>query len=211
MTTQRFGRSPGRPKSAEKSVSTKESVLHAAASLFLQNGFQKVSIDDIAKEAGVTKASVYYYFGSKAELFTETMIAMMKRIREQIAQLLQADTSLYERLLAVAVAHLRSTATFDLEGFMRESRTSLSEEQMEQMRLAEEGMYECVEEAFLQAIQEEDIPEVNARFAAHSFIALVRVGNYRQPDGSFFFETTEEAAAQIMSVFWNGFFSSPAS
>lgn len=207
MKTQRLGRSPGRPKAADKKTSTKETVLRAAAALFLQNGFQKVSIDDIAKEAGVTKASVYYYFDSKAELFTETMMALMERVRGQIALLLQSDAPLYERLLAVTTAHLRSTATFDLDGFLRETKTALSEEQMEQMRLAEERMYECVEQAFWQAIEAKEIPAVPAKFAAHSFTALVRVGNYRQSDGSSFFPTVEEVAEQIMKVFWKGFFS----
>src|ERR1700751_1458696 len=46
-----------------------ESVLAAAKRAFLANGFGAVSMDAIAREAGVSKATVYAHFGSKEELF----------------------------------------------------------------------------------------------------------------------------------------------
>ena len=38
---------------------------------------------EVAKVCGVTKATVYYYYSTKADLFTATMIQMMVRIREK--------------------------------------------------------------------------------------------------------------------------------
>ena len=46
-----------------------ESVLAAAKRAFLAAGFGAVSMDTIAREAGVSKATVYAHFGSKEELF----------------------------------------------------------------------------------------------------------------------------------------------
>ena len=46
-----------------------ESVLAAAKRAFLGAGFGAVSMDTIAREAGVSKATVYAHFGSKEELF----------------------------------------------------------------------------------------------------------------------------------------------
>lgn len=206
MKNQRLNRSPGRPKLTEADKPTGEIILHAATSLFLRNGLQKVSVDDIAKEAGVTKASVYYYFETKAELFKESMVALMNRVRERTILLLGSDKPLYERLSEIVLAHLQSTATIDLEGFMREAKTSLTDEQMEKMRLAEESIYICMEEAFLKAIETKEIPSINTKFAAHAFIALVKAGNYKQTDGSSFFSTIEETADYILNIFWRGFF-----
>ena len=45
----------------------KEQVIEAARRLFHQFGFKKVSMDEIAKEAGVTKKTIYMYFGSKED------------------------------------------------------------------------------------------------------------------------------------------------
>jgi TetR/AcrR family transcriptional regulator, mexJK operon transcriptional repressor len=46
-----------------------ESILAAAERNFLANGFGAVSMDMIAREAGVSKATVYAHFASKEELF----------------------------------------------------------------------------------------------------------------------------------------------
>ena len=46
-----------------------ESILAAAKRAFLTAGFGAVSMDAIAREAGVSKATVYAYFAGKEELF----------------------------------------------------------------------------------------------------------------------------------------------
>jgi TetR/AcrR family transcriptional regulator, mexJK operon transcriptional repressor len=46
-----------------------ESILGAAKRAFLASGFGAVSMDAIARDAGVSKATVYAHFGSKEELF----------------------------------------------------------------------------------------------------------------------------------------------
>ena len=50
-------------------VSKAESILAAAKRSFLAAGFGAVSMDTIAREAGVSKATVYAYFDGKEELF----------------------------------------------------------------------------------------------------------------------------------------------
>lgn len=45
-------------------------ILEAAARLFLQDGFGAVSMDAVAKEAGVSKATLYAHFESKDRLFS---------------------------------------------------------------------------------------------------------------------------------------------
>ena len=46
-----------------------ESILAAAKRAFLESGFGAVSMDTIAREAGVSKATVYAHFAGKEELF----------------------------------------------------------------------------------------------------------------------------------------------
>ncbi len=45
-----------------------DAVLHAANELFYRSGFSSVSVDEIARAAGVTKRTLYYHFPSKAAL-----------------------------------------------------------------------------------------------------------------------------------------------
>jgi AcrR family transcriptional regulator len=58
------------PRSAE---STRRRILDAAYELFYQRGFGRVSIDEIAAFAGVTKRTLYYHFESKDELLASAL------------------------------------------------------------------------------------------------------------------------------------------
>ena len=53
----------------ETPVGKAESILAAAKRTFLASGFGAVSMDTIAREAGVSKATVYAHFAGKEELF----------------------------------------------------------------------------------------------------------------------------------------------
>ncbi|ATU43992.1 TetR/AcrR family transcriptional regulator [Acinetobacter junii] len=57
--------SSGRPKDLEK----RAKILQAAKSLFLKMGYHAANMNQIAKEAGVTKLTVYNHFQDKANLF----------------------------------------------------------------------------------------------------------------------------------------------
>ena len=49
-------------------LSTKDAVFASAASLFSSHGFNGVSTEDIAADAGVNKAMIYYHFSDKLAL-----------------------------------------------------------------------------------------------------------------------------------------------
>lgn len=57
-----------------------EQILDAAYKLFAENGFEKTSLSMIAKEVGVTKPAIYYYFSSKEELMKELFKVIVKEI-----------------------------------------------------------------------------------------------------------------------------------
>ncbi|MHB8170195.1 MAG: TetR/AcrR family transcriptional regulator [Thermincolia bacterium] len=52
-----------------KKGDSKRSLLDAAYIIFSRNGYEKATIDDIAKEAGYTKGAFYWHFSSKEQLF----------------------------------------------------------------------------------------------------------------------------------------------
>lgn len=56
-----------------EALSKRECILVEAAKIFARFGFKKTSIDDIAKEAGVGKGTVYLAAESKEELFYQVL------------------------------------------------------------------------------------------------------------------------------------------
>ena len=91
---------PGRPKDVEKGAA----ILEAAKRLFVANGFDGVSMDQIAAEAGVSKLTVYSHYGDKEALFGAAARAYCEQ--QLPASLFEArpEVPLRERLLEIARA-----------------------------------------------------------------------------------------------------------
>lgn len=91
---------PGRPKDPAK----RAAIFDAAKRMFILHGFDRVSMDQIAAEAGVSKLTVYSHFGDKESLFAEA-------VRQHCDQALPPElfdptpgTPLRERLTAIGEA-----------------------------------------------------------------------------------------------------------
>ena len=62
QSTRRKGADPVMGKVDHNKQQKRESLLDSAFSLFIDNGFNKTSISDIVKNAGVAKGTFYLYF-----------------------------------------------------------------------------------------------------------------------------------------------------
>ncbi|MCD4797067.1 MAG: TetR/AcrR family transcriptional regulator, partial [Candidatus Cloacimonetes bacterium] len=54
-------------------MGSKENILKAALRVFLENGYDAASINDVAKESKFTKGGLYHHFSNKEHLFIETI------------------------------------------------------------------------------------------------------------------------------------------
>lgn len=64
-----------------------ELIINAAESQFVRFGFRKTTMEDIAKAAGIGKATLYYYFKNKEDIFA----AMAERIgRDGVRTIVEA-------------------------------------------------------------------------------------------------------------------------
>ena len=75
-----------------KPVNTREGrLLDAAARLFARFGFDKTSVDDIARAAGVSKGAVYLHWPSKLRLFEAVLIREALGLFDDILDRLERD------------------------------------------------------------------------------------------------------------------------
>lgn len=63
-------------RTKEEALATRELILDAAERVFYQRGVSRTSLQEIAKEAGLTRGAIYWHFENKGELFH----AMMERV-----------------------------------------------------------------------------------------------------------------------------------
>jgi len=67
--------------------STRERILDVALDLFVDQGFDKTSLREIAERLGVTKAALYYHFESKDEILQALHLRVHELLRHPLAQL----------------------------------------------------------------------------------------------------------------------------
>ncbi len=77
--------SPRRHREQRRRLENRKAIIHAAEAVILRRGFSATSMDDVAAEADFSKATVYRYFRSKAELLFEIMAHFMDDIEERLA------------------------------------------------------------------------------------------------------------------------------
>ncbi|MDG1289252.1 MAG: TetR/AcrR family transcriptional regulator [Lentibacter sp.] len=101
-----------------------EDVLGGAREIFLRDGFEGASVDDIARAAGVSKATLYSYFSDKRELFREVTRVECERMAE--TTLARIDFNAPPREVFTTAAH--SLTRFLLSNFsLQMFRTCVAE------------------------------------------------------------------------------------
>lgn len=87
-----------------------DQVLDGARLVFLRDGFERASVDDIAREAGVSKATLYSYFPDKRLLFMEIAATECRRHADEAEALID---------LAAPVAVVLRQAAHKIVDFMQ--------------------------------------------------------------------------------------------
>ena len=77
----------GRRKKEPRSVH-RENIASSASALFMEKGIAATSMDDIAKAAGYSKATLYVYFENKEEIISILVLESMKKLHHYISSAL---------------------------------------------------------------------------------------------------------------------------
>src|SRR6266699_4283293 len=139
LTQQNQEGKPHKPE-AERREARAQRILDAASTLILRYGYHKTTTDDIAREAGVGKGTLYLHWNTREALFAALIlrekVAMAEDIKQRIAcdpagatlrgLLKHAALALMQRPLLKAVL-LRDTAVFG-KLVQREQSSALSAE-----------------------------------------------------------------------------------
>ncbi|WP_217133834.1 TetR/AcrR family transcriptional regulator [Leucobacter chinensis] len=84
---------------------TRDKILHTAARLFLERGFAKTKVIDIARAAGITPATMYWHFESKGELLFEYLKANLEEFNARLEAAVSGVEDPVHRLRTIAIAH----------------------------------------------------------------------------------------------------------
>jgi TetR/AcrR family transcriptional regulator, regulator of autoinduction and epiphytic fitness len=88
-------------------------IIQSVNRLLAEKGFDAMTVDEVAAEVGIAKASLYKHFNSKEELACAAMVTAMRRAQDVI-QAMDPQLAPLDKLKAVT----RWTMTLKLQGLM---------------------------------------------------------------------------------------------
>jgi len=156
-------------------------ILKIATQQFLRHGLRNVSMDDLARICGISKKTLYKFFGDKENLIRHALVEFLQ------SQILSSDMAAHEARNAIE-AHCRMVQQFSLQ--MREFNSHVTFE----LRKYYPPLWEMIEDFhknyvrnFIRRNLEQGIreglyePEVDLELTPAFYIALIR--------GILFFDT----------------------
>ena len=83
-------------------------IVDAARSIFARKGFARGIMDEIAKEAGIAKGTIYLYFRSKKEIYKAVMDRDMEFLNKITLERMDAALNLEGKIRAFTLARLEN-------------------------------------------------------------------------------------------------------
>ena len=99
----------------------KDHIAASAIYLFSRNGIKRVSMDDVARKANVSKRTLYEFFGDKESLLIEVLIKLREPIAEQM-ELLENSSYTALEIMLLFNEKLMDKPTWMCENFYEDIR-----------------------------------------------------------------------------------------
>ena len=94
-----------------KTETRRKAIIEAATHVFLENGFEKTTMSDIATQLGGSKATLYGYFSTKEDLFLEAMNALVETLFAETYAELLTEGDIRDRLRHFGISMLSFTTS----------------------------------------------------------------------------------------------------
>lgn len=174
-------------------------ILETAARLFHAKGYAGTSVESIARELGVSKAVVHYYWGGKEELLEGIQDRALLLLRERLGRLDFEENPYGTRLEATVSAYI--DAVFEDRAFISVLlRDFASSEKTREKRRA--FMREC-QEAIQAEISRGDVRGFDSQVLTLALVGMAStIANWYDPEGRL---SREEIKETYLSLASHGF------
>lgn len=85
-----------------------ERIINAALAEFARKGYERASTNEIVKEAGISKGSLFVYFNNKKELYLFLLDYAVKVINKIYGEVDWGETDVFERMKALGLAKFKT-------------------------------------------------------------------------------------------------------
>ncbi len=158
----------------------KEKILKAAFKVFSSKGFHKATMDDIAREAGVSKGTCYQYFKGKEAIFIATIDMTLERLLSEAEKAASGTTDPIERLGLKGLTFITRYA--DLQMMTMGLFTEIlggNKRLKRKAKQVHERVAEFLSEEIEKGIREGKLRRVDSNSVAHGLIGIAEAAGNR--------------------------------
>lgn len=158
----------------EETVKNKrEEILVQAANLFRKKGFSGTSMQDIARDVGILKGSIYYYFNSKSEIFREVLNKGISPVLKNAEYIMSKDLSPDGKLRELLSSHIHYIMqnNYSLILYFQEKEKISAEETKKYVE--SRNKYEKIfKDVLAQGIKEGIFPKVDITLTVYAILGM---------------------------------------
>jgi AcrR family transcriptional regulator len=191
-----------RVQNAERAEARRREILLAGARVFAREDFSVTTLDDVAREVGVTKGVIYYYFRSKEEIYTaiqETVVTDSTARLEAIIARGEPPVT----MLTAAVRDLAAHVFDDLDRFtiLQKSDSGISPEGRAHVRGLRRNYQRLMRGIVEAGVREGVLVDRDPVVMTFTMItACLGITNWYRPDGRLPLNVVQEqVVAQVLA------------
>jgi AcrR family transcriptional regulator len=147
-------------------------IVQAARPLFMDHGYQAVSMQQIADATGIHKATLYHHYRDKDALFTAVVESVLLELHEEVVNEIARHATPAEQLAGMIAQSFARSHT-DIGRFLSDAYEHLSPERRKEVFTATRMPWDPVEQIIDKAIARGDLPDIDPGFAVSCFFGLV--------------------------------------
>lgn len=115
-------------------------ILNAATELFRQYGFKTITMDDIARRAGISKKTLYQHFANKQEVIHESLATFMEHSHKICIDIRSNATDAVEEMMSLIELFDQNQRNTNVIAFLELQRYYPDEYEMMRQQLLEKNV-----------------------------------------------------------------------
>lgn len=187
---------------------SKEDIRRAAEELFTRFGVDKVSINDIARKAGVSQATVYNNFGNKDEIVHDYFKTVVNKVARRCREILVWKKSWVEKFQGMLQSWIDIADHYHLETAGAVSSHNLVFPADSDRRMSSDSINNEIENAFREFIREgKQQKQISAGISEEAIIAYIKFfqkGMANHPEIQKKLQQEDKLFQDLMSLFIYG-------
>ena len=163
----------------------RDAVLQTAAHMFLEQGYRRTSMSELAKRLQITKPALYYYFHNKEQILVECYRAGITLIETLLDKALVSRGTGLTKVKAYIEAYAKSVVLYDFGRCVAMlDESELSPETRKEVRALKRRIDASIRGYIEEGIADKSIAPCDAKLASFAMSGAINwIGTWYKPSG----------------------------